>query len=236
MHGQTLAQRLAGIDLFTGADAATRDTLARRARAFSVAAGTNIIDQDDVGGDVFALFQGRVRVTLLSPRGQEVSFRDQSSGTTFGLLGAIDGKPRSANVVAIEPSALAAFNAEALKAAMVTSPAVMDAVLQHLAFLVRGLSDRVFEFTTLVARNRVHAELLRLAREGVVEPDGTCAIRPAPTHAVIATRISTQRETVSRELAALQRMGLVAKRSGALIVRDVDALAALVESAQVGDE
>ena len=48
-----------------------------------------------------------------------------------------------------------------------------------------------------------------------------------PTHADIASRVSTHREAVTRELIDFARAGLVERRSGALIIRDVSRLARL---------
>ena len=231
-----LASRLATIDILAAADADTLAELAARSRSVAVDAGATIIDQDDEGHEIYGILDGVVRVTLLSPRGQEVSFRDQPAGTAVGLLAAIDGRPRSASIVAMQPTRIAVFTADALKAAMARSPGVMDAVLQHLAFLVRELSERVFEFSTLVARQRVHAELLRLAEHAERDVEGSLLIRPAPTHASIAARISTQRETVSREISTLTRMGVIKRRSGALAVCDLEALKTLVASARESED
>jgi len=217
MAPNALVERLADIDIFKGADDATLGMLAGRARTFSADAGTTIIDQDDEGGEIFAILEGSVRATLLSPRGQEVSFRDQPAGTAIGLIAAIDGRPRSASIVALERARIAAFDVVAMKDAMARSPAVMDAVLQHLCFLVRQLSDRVFEFTTLVARHRVQAELLRLAETAERDGEGPAVIRPAPT-------------------STLTRMGILGKATGALVIRDVAALAMLVDSARDSGE
>src|SRR3546814_15586310 len=75
-------------------------------------------------------------------------------------------------------------------------PAVSMALLTSLIGTVRTLSERIFEFSTLAVKNRIHSELLRLAREG--EHVGkTAHISPAPTHADIASRISTHREAVT---------------------------------------
>src|SRR3546814_17818984 len=81
------------------------------------------------------------------------------------------------------------------------------ALLTSLIGTVRTLSERIFEFSTLAVKNRIHSELLRLAREG--EHVGkTAHISPAPTHADIASRISTHREAVTRDLNELTKSGL----------------------------
>jgi hypothetical protein len=95
-------------------------------------------------------------------------------------------------------------------------PSVMLAVLHHLTARIRELTERVFEFSTLAVRNRVHAELVRLARE---HGGGKQAvIRPAPTHSEMASRISTHREAVTRELSRLHELGIIAREGRALRV------------------
>ncbi|HEY9548479.1 MAG TPA: helix-turn-helix domain-containing protein, partial [Kiloniellaceae bacterium] len=72
-----------------------------------------------------------------------------------------------------------------------------------------------------------HSELLRLAREG--EHEGKSArISPAPTHADIASRISTHREAVTRELNDLTKSGLLTRDGRTLIISDVEELERLV--------
>jgi hypothetical protein len=92
---------------------------------------------------------------------------------------------------------------------------------------VRTLTKRVYEFSTLAVNNRIQAELLRLAGLGTREGKGA-RISPAPTHAEIASRVSTHREAVTRELNRLSRVGIIERRSGALVVHDLDRLAAMV--------
>ena len=47
----------------------------------------------------------------------------------------------------------------------------------------------------------------------------------------IAARVSTRRETVARELKALERAGLIERRRGAIALSDTDHLRRLVEVA-----
>jgi len=75
--------------------------------------------------------------------------------------------------------------------------------------------------------NRIQAEVLRLAN--LAPREGRAArIGAAPTHAEIASRISTHREAVTRELNRLSRIGIIERRDDALLVKDVDRLAAMV--------
>ena len=84
------------------------------------------------------------------------------------------------------------------------------------------------EFSTLTVQKRIEVELLRLARE-TAPGQKSAVIFPAPTHAELASRVSTHREAVTRALGELARAGIVEKRCGTLVIGDVDALAALVD-------
>ncbi|HEY8276660.1 MAG TPA: helix-turn-helix domain-containing protein, partial [Methyloceanibacter sp.] len=73
----------------------------------------------------------------------------------------------------------------------------------------------------------IQAELLRLAN--LAPQEGNSArVASAPTHSEIASRISTHREAVTRELNRLARLGLIERKGNALVVKDVRRLAAMV--------
>jgi predicted transcriptional regulator len=96
---------------------------------------------------------------------------------------------------------------------------------------VRRLSERVFEFSTMVVQNRVQAELVRLAAE-TGRTQGETVLSPAPSLSDIADRISTHREAVSRELSRLTGLGLIRREHGNLRLVDVALLNKLVSEAK----
>jgi CRP-like cAMP-binding protein len=106
-------------------------------------------------------------------------------------------------------------------------PAFMMAVMGHLTKQVRSLTARVVEFSTLAVANRVQAELLRLAERSPSQAN-QALLAPAPTHAEIASRISTHREAVTRELSWLEDQGLIAKEGRTLRIMDLARLRRMV--------
>ena len=224
---------LSGIELFDSLGGSDRDTIARLCRWHRYAAHQYIIGDQDETNDVYFIVSGQVRVTVFSPSGKEVSLRDLPAGKGFGEMSAIDGAPRSATVIALSDTVLASMPAEAFRRVLNDHPDVAAKMMQYLASLVRKLSDRVVEFSVLAVRNRIHAELLRLARDQGFDGD-TAVITPVPTHADIASRISTNREAVTRELNALTSAGLIERRDGAIVIADVTRLAKLVETGLQG--
>ena len=100
--------------------------------------------------------------------------------------------------------------------------------MTRLAALVRSLSERVIDLSTLGVQNRIHAEILRLARAAGVARN-RARLEPGPKHADIASQVSTYREQVTRELSALARAGILEKDGAALVVCDVARLEKMVE-------
>jgi CRP/FNR family cyclic AMP-dependent transcriptional regulator len=225
------AETLRGIDILAGLDADERRELAGRCEAQRYEADKRIVSHDDNSTDVYFVVSGKVRVTIFSRSGKEVSFRDLAAGQVFGDLSAIDGGPRSASVVTLGDAVVVSMPKEVFWEVLRKHPAAAEMMLRELARLVRSLSERVVEFSTLGVKNRIHAELLRLAREHIREPN-QAVITPAPTHSEIASRVSTHREAVTRELNRLAHEGLIERQRGGLTVLDVAGLSRLVEDMQ----
>jgi CRP/FNR family transcriptional regulator, cyclic AMP receptor protein len=222
------AETLAGIQLFRHLPAQDRKALADRCHAHRYAAKQEIVSHAEQSSDVYFIVSGEVRATIYSVGGREVAFRDLGAGDMFGDLSAIDGKPRSASVVAVADSFVISMTGKAFREVLQAYPTVAMAALQELVDLVRGLCERVIEMSTLGVKNRIHAELLRLSQKKMTGSK-TAVLQPAPTHADIASRISTHREAVTRELNHLAQIGLLERRTGALVITDVPSLAHMVE-------
>jgi CRP-like cAMP-binding protein len=231
-HNATPGESLGTIDILRELPPEELESLARRCTWRRYGAGQTILNYRDNRHAVFFVVHGRATVLYHSASGREVRFGEISAGNVFGEFAAIDGAPHMADVVCVTDSLVAAMSAELFREVLRRHATVSIAVLRRLTGIARTMSRRVIEFSTLPVRHRLHAELLRLARADAADPRrGTAVIAPAPTHAEIASRISTHREAVSRELAELTRHGLIVRRGGDLILRDARALARMVEEA-----
>lgn len=216
------------VELLHGLSGERLDALAQDCRWHAVEAGRPVVVREDGRADVYFLVSGKVRATTYGSNGRQVTFRDLAAGDCFGELSAIDGGPRSVDIVTLASSVLASLSPAAFAQLLRDEPAVAGRVMQRLAALVRQLSERVVELSTLGVQNRLHGELLRQARAAGVAGN-QAVIEPAPHHAELAGLISTNREQVTRELGALQRQGVIDKRGRALAVLDVARLQAMVD-------
>jgi CRP-like cAMP-binding protein len=216
------------ITLLEGLAPERLDALARECAWRAYAPDRPIISRESGDRDFYLIASGRVRVTTYSAGGRQVTFRDLDAGDYFGEVAAVDGEPRSADVFALDRALVASMPPAAFWRLLREEPLVAERILRRLAGLVRGLSERVIDLSTLGVQNRIHAELLRLAREAGVSGN-TARIDPAPKHADLAGRVSTYREQVTRELSALVKLGILERGGQALVVRDVAGLQRLVE-------
>jgi CRP/FNR family transcriptional regulator, cyclic AMP receptor protein len=189
-----------------------------------------VLEYQDGGTDLYFVAQGHLRVLIQTSAGKDSILRDIRDGEFFGELAAIDGQPRSAAIVAMTDSVIAKMPAAVFRQTVHAHADVCDRLLTLLASQVRMLSNRVNEYSRLDAARRLYAELLRLARPAR-KGDLHAVISPPPTHAELAARISSHREAVTRELAKLERDGLLERRRGAMVLLDPARLAKLIEDA-----
>jgi CRP-like cAMP-binding protein len=223
--------RLSHIDVLRELSRAELVSIERRCRWRRCGRGQLVIDHQGSDRDVYFLVEGTVRATVYSHSGREVTFADIDAGGCFGDLSAIDGRPRSASVVALTDVNLASMPPQLFWEIVIEQPAFATSMLKHLAGIVRRLDDRVVEFSTLGVQNRIHAELLRLAKAGSAH-QGAAVISPVPRHADIASRVSTNREAVTRELNHLARKGILARLPGQLVIQDLQRLARMVDESR----
>lgn len=222
---------LRGIALLEGVPHERLEALARECAWRRCEPGQRIISRNAPERDVHLIIAGRVRITFYSAAGRQVTFRDEDAGAIIGDVAAVDEGPRSADAVALDDVLIASLPAAGFMRLLLDQPIVAQRFMRRLTGLIRLLSDRVVELSTQGVQNRIHAELLRLAR--VAGADGNEArLAPAPRHADIASQVSTYREQVTRELSALTRAGLLGKDAGALVIKDLARLEHMVRESR----
>ena len=218
---------LRSFGLLAGLAESRLEALAKQCTWKRVPAGEYQVRQDAHDRDVYLIVGGRVRVTVSTITGRQISYKDLGAGSVVGVLAAIDGEARSTDVLAVEEALVATLTPALFDQLLRESREATNWMMKALVVMVRELSDRVFEVSALGVQNRVHAEMLRLAREAGIK-DNRASIDPAPTHADIAGRVSTYREQVTRELTTMTKQGLLARAGHALVVPDVERLVRIV--------
>lgn len=209
---------------------ATVESIERLGMRHTYEKGQEIIGRANEVRDVYLLVDGVARVIVYSASGKAITFRRLLAGSLCGEFSAIDGLNRSASVEAVETCRAIRINAQHFHELMQNDPRFMCFVLSHLVSILRSLTSRIVEYSTLGVTSRIHTELLRMARAAPGNGNQK-EISPAPTHSEIAGRISTHREAVSREISRLKQTGILERRGRSLIIKDVEKLEQMVRNA-----
>ena len=197
--------------------------LARHWTVSSFPARSVVVSENDTDDDVFFVIEGLARAATFTDNGREVLYSDLPRGEAFGIFAAIDGQPRSTNVFAKEPSRIARLSGNQFREVLYGNRKVNEAFMLYLVDRIRHLSSRMTEATTLSTEQRLCAQLLRMAeRSG---PD-TGIIERLATQQELATLISSQRESVGREMSKLNDQGLIRREGRSLRILSLRGLEA----------
>ena len=190
--------------------------LARRGLIAQHAKGTLLIQEGDVGDSIHVILWGRLRsFSVDAQSGREITYGIYGPGEYLGEMG-LDGGPRSASVITLEPSVCALVRRATLEQYIAEHPAF--------AFELLGKVIRRARAATLTARqmalNDVYGRLKALLESlAAPQPDGTRTIGERLTHQDIAQRIGCTREMVSRVMRDLEQGGHVRQERGVIALR-----------------
>jgi CRP-like cAMP-binding protein len=184
-----------------------------------------IVSEDETDDDVFFILSGRARAATYTDSGKEVLMSDMPPGESFGIFAAIDGQPRSTNVIAVEDARIARMSAANFNKVLYSHSDVTRAFVLYLVDRVRHLSTRMTAVTTRNVEQRLIAELLRLAEAGMTGGD-TARIEPLPTQQDFATLLFSQREAIGRDMSKLKDAGLIERKGRSLLIKSVSGLEA----------
>ena len=174
-----------------------------------------VLNRDDVSSEVFLILDGTVSICDFSSGGKEVTYSEISKGGVFGEFAAIDDAPRSAFVEAKTDVVVARMSAQDFRRLITSDGAFGLSVAKHLVAKIRLLSQRVFEFGALSVRQRLYSEILRLCENATPNDGGTC---------ILATRVATHREAVTKELNRLVALGIARLERRSITITDIEKL------------
>ena len=176
--------------------------------------GMHLINEGEHGDTLFVILSGRVRAYSVDLRDREITYGVYGPGETLGEM-SLDGGPRSASVVALEPTCCALVTRETLLVHIASHP---EFALELLAKVIARA-----RMATLSARNMalldVYGRVIQLLETlAVAQPDGTRLIEERLTHAEIASRVCCSREMVSRLMKDLEVGAYVRKEQRRLLL------------------
>lgn len=173
-----------------------------------------LVTEDDRSEQLFVILSGRVKVYGASPDGREVVYTTLGAGEYFGEL-TLDGGPRSASVMTLEPTRCAIVPGADLRDFLAAHP---DFAL-HLVHKLIGIVRRQTGDVKSLALDDVYQRLVRLLEALAVDDGhGRRVVAERLTQTDIGQRIGASREMVSRLLRPLTQGGYLAIEGGRMVV------------------
>jgi CRP/FNR family cyclic AMP-dependent transcriptional regulator len=200
------------------------DALLTRARRRRVPRSQPILRAGAAGDDVVIVLAGRVKLVAYGIDQREVVLGLRGPGELIGEMAALGGQRRTATAIALDDVEAGYLAAGELRAFLAEHPSV---ALVLIRMLVQRLSeadrDRI-DLATQDSVGRVAKRLLELAGDhGTPDGAGT-RIELSLTQDELASWTGATRETVSRALRLMRRLGWIATDHRSITVLDADAL------------
>ena len=208
---------------------AALDELLRRARPVRHAKGAAIYQRGDPGDSLMVILSGRVKIANVTTDAREVALNFLGEGDLAGEMATLDGKPRSADAIALEPTEALVIWRRDLLPVLEGHPKAMLGIIEVLAGKVRAMSAAV-EHTGLQMSARAANALLRLAEQhGRKVADGTL-IDLKLSQRDLGSYAGLSRENMNRQLADLREQGLIRVDGAAIVILDSEGLAACAQA------
>ena len=196
---------LRNVPLFSGLSEAELDKLSKVAGRKRVARGAFIVRAGDSTDSLYILLSGRAKVTNFDEEGREIILAWLGPGEFFGEMGLVDGSPRSASVMAVEPCELLNISSDAFTRCMQDNFEVAQKLMQILVRRLRE-ADRKIESLALLD---VYGRVARLLLELSVDENGKKVVKKKMSKQDMARMIGASREMVSKVMRDLELSGYI---------------------------
>jgi CRP/FNR family transcriptional regulator, cyclic AMP receptor protein len=201
-----------------------RADLERRGRRRRWDTAATLFSEGDLSTWVFVLLDGRVKASSHGENGTEMLLAVRGMGALLGEVSAIDGLPRSASVVALEPLEALVLSAEEFLSFLQANWRVSRVLMRMLCERMRDADRKRTEFGIFDATSRVAQRLVELADRFGEPYQGSVMITLHLTQEELAGWVGASREAVSKALRSLRSRGWIETGRRTVIVHNLEAL------------
>jgi CRP/FNR family transcriptional regulator, dissimilatory nitrate respiration regulator len=201
--------------LFSGLDDDGLKQIERIAHRRNIKKGEGLFFQGEEARGFYMVLRGRIKIFRLSPQGQEYVMRVAGSGETLAEAAVFSGKSYPASAEALEDSQLYYFIKSDFIQLIRQEPQLALNMMSGLSLLLRHLAQQVEDLSLKEVSSRLARYILEQVRNGNLPLVAGQQVPLAMKKNLLASRLGTIGETLSRTLAKMKQRGIIE------IVRDV---------------
>jgi CRP-like cAMP-binding protein len=221
-----LLEMLGRTPLFGALEEADRKVVLQEMRETSFDGGQAIFARGDDGREIYLVTSGRVRLSVLTPEGRELSFAHAETGQIFGEIAVLDGGTRSADATAVSKVTALTLSKSALARLIEQRTVVREAVVRFLCNRVREADHQLEGIALYPIEVRLARFFLAAARQkGELKPGARIVIDLPISQSELALLIGASRPKVNAALSLLEDSGAI-ERKDSRFTCDIDELEA----------
>ncbi len=213
---------------------AALDVLVRKGHTKKYAKNGVVCRRGDPGDSMMIILSGLVKITNTMADGKEIVLSFLGIGDLAGEIAVLDGRERTANVVAIEDAEVFVIHRRDVLPVLNTYPAGMLEVIEILCEKLRAAS-LIIEDSTCEMQARGARGLLRLAQQHGVKIKEGIRIDLNLSQTDLGNYLGLSRANVSRLLTHLRGSGVITMEGNKIIITDENDLVAASEQMSEAD-
>jgi len=211
---------ISDLPVFEGLSAEALDDILKRAHARHYTKGTAVFSQNEAAHSFFLLLHGRLRVTQVTPHGEQIVVRFVSPGDLFGVAMALGRKDYPGTATAIVDSLALLWPSAAWPEMIGRHPALASNAMRVIGGRLQDAHQRLREISTEDVERRVAHAVLKLADEDEATSPGGTTIDFPLSRQDIAEMTATTLHTVSRIVSAWEAAGVIEGGRQRIAIRD----------------
>ena len=166
-----------------------------------------LINEAETGDSLFVLLKGSCKAFAMDESGREITYSTIHEGDYFGEM-SLDGGPRSASVITIEPSVCSVVSRAAITEHLVAHPEFAMTLVVQVIRRARIATEAARNMALMDVYGRLVSVLEKHNGVSTPQADGSIALESI-THQELASRAGASREMVSRLLKDLEKGGYI---------------------------
>ena len=185
-------------------------------RPESFEAGQQIFSRGDPGNHIIVVASGRIRISVMSDDGRELSVRHATEGHVIGEIATLDGGPRSAEAVALTPVQAFLLMRADLQRLQSRFAHVAPAMITFLCKRLRDTTEQLEAIALYPIEVRLARFLLVALQGRTAEPGKRISLELGFSQSELAQLLGASRPKVNGALRLLEEMGAIKRTSDRL--------------------
>lgn len=210
--------------LFAGLAADELNSLVKYARTKRIAANEVVFHKGAPGDQMFAIIGGRMKIVTLSDEGKEIVLAILAPGDVFGEISLLDGRARTATVIAAENGELLILERHEFIPFLERHPKIAIKLLEEICKRLRVTDALIEDVVFLNLPMRLAKRLLFLAEQygRPVQPGIRIGVKLSQQE--LGNMVGTSRESVNKQMRIWENEGLIRMNQGYITLLQPDKL------------